>query len=65
MPEDFVMLLDRAGPRGFCAGGDVAVHQAATEGERDFLAGYWREEYRLNAAIAVIPSRSSPSSTAS
>src|SRR6185312_15877390 len=28
---------------------------AATEGERDFLAGYWREEYHLNAAIARYP----------
>ncbi len=47
------VLLDGAGERGFCAGGDVvALARADTAEEAD---AFWRAEYRLNAAIAHYP----------
>ncbi|MCF3101583.1 enoyl-CoA hydratase/isomerase family protein [Streptomyces roseoverticillatus] len=50
------VVLDGAGERGLCAGGDVrAVHDdvlaAGGAGAREF----WRDEYRLNARIAAYP----------
>src|SRR5690606_19606737 len=45
-----------AGERGLCAGGDViGLHRAATEGEPEFAAAFWRDEYRMNAMIANYP----------
>jgi Enoyl-CoA hydratase/carnithine racemase len=47
------VLLDGAGERGFCAGGDVvALARADAAEEAD---AFWRAEYRLNAAIARYP----------
>jgi enoyl-CoA hydratase len=49
------VLLDGAGERGLCAGGDVrAIRASAYEGGRD-AAAFWRDEYRLNARIARYP----------
>lgn len=46
------VLLDGAGERGFCAGGDiVALHRSAQQGTADART-FWREEYALNARIA-------------
>jgi enoyl-CoA hydratase len=45
------VLLDGAGERGFCAGGDV-VALARSGAEAD---AFWRAEYRLNATIARYP----------
>lgn len=48
------ILLDGAGERGFCAGGDIrALYEH--RGDTAFLAGYWREEYVLDHAIATYP----------
>ncbi|MGX6447518.1 enoyl-CoA hydratase/isomerase family protein [Patulibacter sp. S7RM1-6] len=50
-----VVLLDGAGERGLCAGGDiVALQRSAIEGT-DVAATFWREEYALNARIARYP----------
>jgi enoyl-CoA hydratase len=50
------VLLDGAGERGLCAGGDiVALHDAAKAGEPALPQAFWREEYRLNARIARFP----------
>jgi enoyl-CoA hydratase len=51
-----LVLLDGAGDRGFCAGGDVRglAEQIRTGGAED--AGiFFREEYALNARIAEYP----------
>ncbi|MCK9914313.1 enoyl-CoA hydratase/isomerase family protein [Microbacteriaceae bacterium K1510] len=54
-PEVRVVLLDGAGTRGFCAGGDIrALYEAARSGS-DFPAIFWRDEYRLDALIARYP----------
>lgn len=47
-----VVLLDGAGERGFCAGGDIrAVYESARSGSNAALQ-LWREEYVLDAAVA-------------
>jgi enoyl-CoA hydratase len=48
-----VVLIDGAGERGFCAGGDIVVlYEAAKSGELTPAEDFWREEYELNAKIA-------------
>lgn len=54
-PEVEVVLLDGAGDRGLCAGGDVRwLYDSRTKGSADARA-FWAEEYRLNALIARYP----------
>lgn len=54
-PKVEVVLLDGAGDRGLCAGGDVrSLYDARTEGS-GFARAFWREEYRLNALIGCYP----------
>ena len=50
------VLLDGAGERGFCAGGDIVVcADAARTRELGPAQDFWREEYELNARIAHYP----------
>ncbi|WP_354698459.1 Carnitinyl-CoA dehydratase [Paraconexibacter sp. AEG42_29] len=47
------VLLDGAGERGLCAGGDVILmRDSALATDRTPVMDFWREEYRLNARIA-------------
>ncbi|MFD7788852.1 enoyl-CoA hydratase/isomerase family protein [Streptomyces nojiriensis] len=49
------VLIRGAGERGLCAGGDIrAIHDDAKAGNTA-SAGFWRDEYRLNARIARYP----------
>ncbi|MEV6728307.1 enoyl-CoA hydratase/isomerase family protein [Streptomyces sp. NPDC051364] len=49
------VLIRGAGERGLCAGGDIrAIHDDAKAGTAS-SAGFWRDEYRLNARIARYP----------
>ncbi len=50
------VLIDAAGQKAFCAGGDLQ-DMYTTGRQGDFAAGrrFWRDEYRLNAKIAVYP----------
>ena len=51
-PAVATVILDGAGARGFCAGGDIrALYDQRTEGA-GFAETYWREEYRLDLRIA-------------
>lgn len=55
--EDAVraVLLDGAGERGLCAGGDVvALYHSAKAGGAD-ARRFWFDEYRLNSAIGSYP----------
>jgi enoyl-CoA hydratase len=55
-PDVDHILLDGAGERGFCAGGDiVALHEAMQAGDTTFPRTFWREEYRLDARIHRYP----------
>ncbi len=52
-PEVGAVLFDGAGPKGFCAGGDVrAVRQWVIEGRHDEANAYFAAEYRMNRLIA-------------
>ena len=45
------VLLDGAGDRAFCAGGDIlAMYENRNDGG-EFASRFWRDEYRLNAKI--------------
>jgi enoyl-CoA hydratase len=51
-PDVLRIVIEGAGDRAFCAGGDVA--QLAREGkqDRDLWEGFFHDEYRMNQAIA-------------
>lgn len=50
------VLIEGAGERGLCAGGDVrALYDAAVAGDDQVPATFWREEYWLNAYLARYP----------
>lgn len=49
------VVLDGAGERGLCAGGDIkAIHRDAVEGTES-APQYWIDEYRLDLMIAEYP----------
>ena len=50
------IVIDGAGPRGLCAGGDIrAVREAMLTGRTDVAIDFMAREYRLNARIATYP----------
>jgi enoyl-CoA hydratase len=54
-PAVELVLLDGAGERGLCAGGDVrSLYESRTQGS-GLARAFWRDEYRLNALIGRYP----------
>ena len=54
-PDVAVIVLDGAGERGLCAGGDIrGLWESSREGG-DLGARFWRQEYIMNARIAKYP----------
>ncbi|ABD06827.1 Enoyl-CoA hydratase/isomerase [Rhodopseudomonas palustris HaA2] len=54
-PAIALILIEGAGERGLCAGGDiVGLYNSAREGG-DLGKVFWREEYVMNARIAKFP----------
>lgn len=54
-PAIETVVIQGAGERGLCAGGDIrAIHEDARTGGRATV-DFWRDEYRLNARIARYP----------
>ncbi|WP_037305382.1 enoyl-CoA hydratase/isomerase family protein [Amycolatopsis orientalis] len=54
-PAVHAVLIDGAGERGLCAGGDIrAIHEDAKAGGTASLR-FWADEYRLNALISRYP----------
>ena len=54
-PKVELVLLDGAGERGLCAGGDVrSLYDSRTQGS-GYARTFWSEEYRLNALIGRYP----------
>lgn len=50
------VLIDGAGERAFCAGGDIrALYEASRTGDYARPAAFFAREYRLNARIARFP----------
>lgn len=51
-----IVVIDGAGERGMCAGGDVrGLHAQIVAGHADEAAEFFRAEYALNAMIAEYP----------
>jgi enoyl-CoA hydratase len=54
-PPVGVILLEGAGERGLCAGGDIRALYESSQVRGDLGKILWREEYILNARIAKFP----------
>ena len=53
-PAVAVVVIDAAGDRAFCAGGDIAeMFATATAGDFAYGRRFWADEYRLNARLAT------------
>ncbi|MDQ0509343.1 enoyl-CoA hydratase/isomerase family protein [Ancylobacter amanitiformis] len=51
-----LVIIDGQGERAFCAGGDVArICRAAAAGDASVGHAFWRDEYRMNVALAEYP----------
>ncbi|ARE42049.1 3-hydroxyisobutyryl-CoA hydrolase [Rhodovulum sp. P5] len=51
-----LVLMDAAGDKAFCAGGDIAVmYETGTRGDFAYGQKFWRDEYRMNAKIDEYP----------
>ncbi|WP_426187545.1 enoyl-CoA hydratase/isomerase family protein [Microbacterium sp. TWP3-1-2b2] len=51
-----IVLIDGAGERGLCAGGDVrGLYDQITSGHHEGVSDFFREEYALNLMIAQYP----------
>jgi len=49
-------LIDAAGEKAFCAGGDIQqMYDSASAGDFEYGRHFWRDEYRLNAKLANWP----------
>ena len=54
-PAVELILIDGAGDRGLCAGGDVrSLYESRAQGS-GYARAFWRDEYRLNALIGRYP----------
>lgn len=50
------IIVEGAGEKAFCAGGDIRkLVEAGKEGRTEEALAFWREEYELNALIASYP----------
>jgi enoyl-CoA hydratase len=54
-PDVAVIVLEGAGERGLCAGGDIRALWESSKVKGDLGKILWREEYILNARIAKFP----------
>ena len=51
-PAVDLVVIDAAGPKAFCAGGDIAeLYAQGTAGNFAFGRNFWRDEYRMNDRI--------------
>lgn len=55
-PQVELVVIDAEGEKAFCAGGDIAeLYHAGLAGNHQVGRNFFRDEYRLNAAIADYP----------
>jgi len=51
-----LVVIDAAGERAFCSGGDIAkLYDTAKAGDYAYARGFWADEYRLNAKVFNFP----------
>ncbi|MGD9293965.1 MAG: 3-hydroxyisobutyrate dehydrogenase [Roseobacter sp.] len=55
-PDVSLVIIDAAGERAFCAGGDIArLYETGRAGDYAYGRKFWADEYRLNAKIFSYP----------
>ncbi len=55
-PDVALVIIDAAGDRAFCAGGDIQeMYDTGTQGDYSYGRRFWTDEYRMNASIARFP----------
>ncbi len=55
-PAVTAVVIEGAGEKAFCAGGDIKLlFEACKAGDREFVAAFYRDEYRLNRRIKTMP----------
>jgi enoyl-CoA hydratase len=54
-PDVAVIVLEGAGERGLCAGGDIRGLYESSRARGDLGKRFWRQEYVMNARIAKFP----------
>ena len=54
-PAVAAVLIDHAGPRGFCAGGDIRMLAESGAGDGVAARRFFHTEYRLNHLLCVYP----------
>ena len=51
-----LVIIDGAGDKAFCAGGDIQeMYDAGTRGDFSYGDRFWRDEYRMNAKLFNFP----------
>ena len=51
-----LILIDAAGDKAFCAGGDIQeMYDTASSGNYEYGRKFWADEYRMNAKLANFP----------
>ena len=51
-----LVIIDGAGDRAFCSGGDITeMYASGQRGDLDYGRRFWRDEYRLNRKIFLYP----------
>lgn len=51
-----LIVIDAAGEKAFCAGGDIAdLYRSGKEGDYAYGRRFWADEYRMNAALSEFP----------
>lgn len=54
--EIAMLVIDGDGEKAFCSGGDIAdIYAALAKGNPGVARAFWREEYRMNAALFNFP----------
>lgn len=54
-PDIHAVLIEGAGDRAFCAGGDIQAVYENGRTDHDAVMQFWRDEYELNALIKNFP----------
>lgn len=55
-PGVAAVVIEGAGDKAFCAGGDIrALYEACKAGDMAYVAAFYRDEYRLNRRIKTFP----------
>ena len=55
-PAVDMVLIDGAGEKAFCAGGDIQeLYRSGQSGDFDYGRRFWSDEYRMNARLANFP----------